>query len=136
MVGDPRRLKASDQGVELVQIVAAQWIGAAQIQRDSMQDKGRKRARPLQDVKRAATADHEILADYLEPIGPRAAVEDPPIMRRAQSDSVSDKRKVFHAMARLTAAAQRPVRAARYNGFFCWLMTVPPFEVHSWALLT
>ncbi len=96
MVGDPRGLEAADQRQQVVEVALADRIDAADIERNAMQDDRSGRPCALENLQRPPAADHEVLGDYLEPVGARGAVENSCEVRGAQADAMTQMGKVTH----------------------------------------
>ena len=89
MIGEPGRLGALDQALELLQMLAIELVRRAEIHRHAMLDDAVLLEDRIEHFERAAAIDHEVFRDDLEPIDHRLLLEDVPVMRHAQADSDS-----------------------------------------------
>ena len=89
MIGEPGRLRALHQPLELLQMLAVQPVGRAEIHRDAMLDDAVLLEDRIEHLERAAAIDHEVFRDDLEPIDHRFLRENVPVMRNAQADADS-----------------------------------------------
>jgi hypothetical protein len=86
VIGQPRRLRARDQRLQLSQVIFVQRLGRAEIHGHAMLH----HAIPFEDLikhrERPPAIDHEILGDDLEPINHRLGFKDVLIVRDSEAD--------------------------------------------------
>jgi hypothetical protein len=92
VVRDPRRLDAVGEVRELGEVGVIQRIGRTERQRHAVQHDRRHRPGALEHAERAATPDHEVFGDRLEPVGACRPVEHLRKVAGAQADAVSQIR--------------------------------------------
>ena len=87
MIGEPRRLGALYQGLELFEMLAVRAVRGAEIHRDAVLDHAVLLEDFVEDLQRASAVAHEILRDDLEPIDDRFLFQNVPVMGHAKPDA-------------------------------------------------
>ena len=89
MIGEPRRIGAFDQALQLLEMFAVKLVRRAKVDGNSVLDDPVLFQDRIEDFKRAPTIDHEVLGDDFEPIDDRFLLENMPVVRHPQPDSDS-----------------------------------------------
>src|SRR5260370_28924420 len=94
MIGNPRGLEAARECGEPAQVIAIERVGRTERHRDPVHHDRITIAHGGQHFERAATVDHKIFGDDLEPIDRRHRVEHVSIMLAAEAEAEAKTGKI------------------------------------------
>jgi hypothetical protein len=87
MIGQPRRLSAFHQGLELFEMLAVRAICGAEIHRDSVLDHTVLLENLVEHLQRSSTVAHEVFRDNLKPVDHGLLLQNVPVVRYAKTNT-------------------------------------------------